>query len=78
LITCAIELKVSVEGSPAAASAILLVSVPRTAPNAAVVTKPFSAARRLMQALCSSSSGRLLERFEPMSSRSRTTIGAYL
>jgi hypothetical protein len=56
----------------------LLVNVPPSAPNAAVVTKPFNAARRLMRALCSSNNGRLLERFEPISSRSRITIGAYV
>ena len=61
-----------------AASATRLVSVPPSAPIAAVVTNPLSAVRRLILARASSSSGRLRERFEPMSSPSVTVIGFVL
>ena len=52
-----------------AASATRLVSVPPSAPSAVEVTKPFSTARRLNRAPAISTSGRLLEWSEPMSTR---------
>jgi hypothetical protein len=76
VIVCGIDWKPRLEGEDSAASAILLVNVPPSAPAAAAVTKPRSTERRCSRAAWISRSGRLLDRLLPMSSASVTTTGS--